>query len=570
MPKTVDAKFIFLDVVGFSSREIELQASIVSRLNYCVEKAVVSILGNKEGASYIPTGDGMCIWIDGGAIKPAEGVESYEVDVRIALAVLGELKKRKGEEVDFSVRIGINENEDIQVIDINHQKNIAGRGINFASRVMDQADSGQILLSPRVHDRLCQRLRYVGCFRSHRVVFKHGLEYLVYQLVGINDSSVDCSMLEIGEPKEVKRLRQSRENGRQIITEGLRMDAYRQCLMNATGTILIVTQSRDWIYPLAPSLVIARHRGVRILVSYYPDSQDDMNRGELRYLRAIGAIVIEQPPRDKVPFSGFLVDFHSNTRISGIVQTANCKNTPIFGQRLESSADEELLLCLREVALGRLLNSSSNRDFAALLMATQSLKVNVGTDEASLNLMSNVKYYRNRGCSFRIESVRVDEVFPQAEDVRTFKFRQACDIIRFIEKINGNNLFELLNVLLASGGICPMLPPVVECHDSRYIVAEGHNRLYALHKRDSKAVVKVIVVSGELPCPAAHSRRWASLREDDERVGTALPTERSDRNESRNIESDVHRGLWPGVTQDPNGNKQDTALNAALNEVFSS
>lgn len=132
---TVDAKYVFADVVGFTrGRSVEAQSDIVGYLNGVVRHA---LLGNgvPEGKCILlPTGDGLCV-----ALLPYEG-SPYDVHVRVALSLLRGAHEHNEDTKDemrrFEVRIGLNANTDNLVTDINGNRNVAGAGINMAQRVM--------------------------------------------------------------------------------------------------------------------------------------------------------------------------------------------------------------------------------------------------------------------------------------------------------------------------------------------------------------------------------------------------------------------------------------------------
>lgn len=180
--KIVDAKYIFLDIVGFTrGRHVEAQAACVEKLNKIVSIVLDNVIEvATEDRILLPTGDGMCI-----VLLSREA--SYDLHVHVALAILANLRSNndltEDEMMSFEVRIGINANEDNLIMDINGNLNMAGSGINVAQRVMDSADGNQILVSTRVHETLRDRKEYMDCFRSYTATTKHGQSVPVYQLV---------------------------------------------------------------------------------------------------------------------------------------------------------------------------------------------------------------------------------------------------------------------------------------------------------------------------------------------------------------------------------------------------
>lgn len=178
---TVSAKYVFIDIVGFTrGRSVEAQSYIVQMLNRIVKDSVHTCAIAQEQLLYIPTGDGICI-----AILNYE--TPFDVHLQLALHVIKEIQKyndvMEKEPYKFQVRIGINANIDNLIIDINNNRNIAGAGISMAARIMDKADGNQILVGQSVFETLQYRERYVSAFRSYRTTVKHGLGLDVHQFI---------------------------------------------------------------------------------------------------------------------------------------------------------------------------------------------------------------------------------------------------------------------------------------------------------------------------------------------------------------------------------------------------
>jgi class 3 adenylate cyclase len=171
-------KYVFLDVVGFSKRTAEDQARIVRHLNTIVTESLASYEIGEEARIVIPTGDGMCIALIGR--HPA-----YDVHLQLALSILKSLHTHNRETPEqarrFLVRVGINQNTDILVHDVNGRLNVAGAGVNDASRVMGSADGNQILVSRAVFDELQPTEKYARSFRRLIAVVKHNRRLEVYQ-----------------------------------------------------------------------------------------------------------------------------------------------------------------------------------------------------------------------------------------------------------------------------------------------------------------------------------------------------------------------------------------------------
>lgn len=175
---TESFKYIFLDIVKFTKRSVEAQSDVIKELNEIVKKSVQTN-GLQDNIIFIPTGDGICLAIRGNL--------TFDIHMLIALDILAKIQEYNENQKDtirkFGVRIGINENVDNIIEDINGRTNVAGSGINLASRIMDNADEGQILISQTVYDILCSREKYMGSFRSYNAKIKHSIEIPVHQYI---------------------------------------------------------------------------------------------------------------------------------------------------------------------------------------------------------------------------------------------------------------------------------------------------------------------------------------------------------------------------------------------------
>lgn len=180
-PQTIEAKHIFLDIVSYTyNRSVEAQSDLIYILNSIVKETIEEKELKNDQYIFIPTGDGMCISII--------NVNSpYDIHIQIALSILEKLyKHNKGEQDEmrqFELRIGINENTDNLVIDINNNKNVSGSGINIASRIEGLSDNSQIIVGNSVFEKLVQREKYMNSFKSYKAEVKHGLPLNVHQFI---------------------------------------------------------------------------------------------------------------------------------------------------------------------------------------------------------------------------------------------------------------------------------------------------------------------------------------------------------------------------------------------------
>jgi class 3 adenylate cyclase len=179
--ETVNAKYVFLDIVGYSrSRTIEAQSHIIETLNTVIRESVAEFKIPAEKILLLPTGDGV-------GIALIDCQRPFDIDVRLALELLKRLDAHNASESEqqrrFKIRIGVNENIDNLVTDVNGNRNVTGLGINQAQRIMNAGDGGNILVGRVVAERLTQRDQYQGKLRDMNFTVKHGVELRVCQLV---------------------------------------------------------------------------------------------------------------------------------------------------------------------------------------------------------------------------------------------------------------------------------------------------------------------------------------------------------------------------------------------------
>lgn len=188
--ETTEAKHIFIDIVNYThNRSVEAQTNLIGYLNDFVTEALSENKIESNQRICIPTGDGICISL-------LEISNPYDIHVKIALDILIKIYNhnitQENQMRKFQIRIGINENIDNLIIDINGNKNISGSGINYAARIESLADGNQILIGNSVFEKLVQREKYMDSFDSYSAEVKHGLSlkvhhYKNYQLEFLNN-----------------------------------------------------------------------------------------------------------------------------------------------------------------------------------------------------------------------------------------------------------------------------------------------------------------------------------------------------------------------------------------------
>lgn len=190
---TIPAKYIFLDIVGFThNRSVEAQSDIIKALNEIVESVIKEHEISKDDVMFLPTSDGICIAL-------LNIGTPYDIHLQIALGIVGKVYKHSintpNKMRKFEVRVGVNSYTDNLVTDINGNQNIAGAGVNFASRIMKMADGNQILVSKFVYDDFRHYEKYSSSFKAFRAKIKEDVELPVYQF-----TAHSCEGLNVSTP----------------------------------------------------------------------------------------------------------------------------------------------------------------------------------------------------------------------------------------------------------------------------------------------------------------------------------------------------------------------------------
>lgn len=195
-------QYIFLDVVKFTQgRTIEAQVDVIEALNRIAKEALQGL--DEQERILLPTGDGIAI-----AILKAE---PFDLALQVAQVILSRLNDHNETTPDerrkFEVRVGINQNIDNIITDINGSRNVAGRGINMAQRIMSHAEGGQILVGETVFDILCEREAYANSFRELPGRDKHGNRFRVFQFIRDHAEGLKTALPAWAQPTEPSKPR---------------------------------------------------------------------------------------------------------------------------------------------------------------------------------------------------------------------------------------------------------------------------------------------------------------------------------------------------------------------------
>ena len=217
---TQNFKTVFVDIVSYSKRRSQSQATVIRSFMNCLSEALKATsaeyvdYAEKNNLNFssdvicIPTGDGAVICF------PFEGL--HDVHLFFAKRLLNEIKSlMSAESCDrfdeqnwcnchsyFSLRIGISEGKTILYKDLNDNYNVAGNSINMAARVMNYADSNQIIFTGDAFNQFIDMaddpLIDEKFKKFENINVKHNVKLDLYQYV-----DQGCNYLNSNEPSDL-------------------------------------------------------------------------------------------------------------------------------------------------------------------------------------------------------------------------------------------------------------------------------------------------------------------------------------------------------------------------------
>ncbi|HMT09673.1 MAG TPA: hypothetical protein PKA82_16865 [Pyrinomonadaceae bacterium] len=314
--------------------------------------------------------------------------------------------------------------------------------------------------------------------------------------------------------------------------KGQYYERFQNILVTAQKEILLTGLEKDWIFPLFLSLFTARNKGVAVKVIYYNDEH------ERHYLlKLLGCKVYRANPGVKESsFQAVIADPNEIFHCRAIIRNPREKGKDTYGRYYFGSHD---YFAIRSLAiLFERLKEESEERFADETHGEPQLEEL--KEDFLFQRLKRVKFYTNAELS--LEEVNPFEVLPTSGFVVPFKLNQVREVLR-IHKEEGWSLFKIYGVKLGNGNVSVVVPPVVEEHDGRFYLAEGHSRFYTARQMNIKSVIAVVVRGVKEPLPRRPTK-WSLVEVADEKKDTR------DIELARYIESHAHYGTWSRASQD--------------------
>jgi hypothetical protein len=273
---------------------------------------------------------------------------------------------------------------------------------------------------------------------------------------------------------------------------------------DAQKNIFVITDSKEWVFHILISVILARIKNILVKVLYYPLIEGNKNAHRMKLLFSLGCQIKTMEIGISPPFCGFFADYDNEDNARLILKMRLPHRFGYFAKVYEGPLDYSVI---RSTFEGVNINiSDSKNKFVPKLTRV--------SDEDMIKALKNVPFYKN--CSISIENIDVEKTTPIVTSIRTFKEKQIY-VLR--ELINSKNfdLYDPLAVEVNDGKFHYIVPPVLEEHDNGFFVAEGHTRLYVSLKEKEKKLKLMVVRGVSVPLGATPSS-WDKIDYDSEPI----------------------------------------------------
>lgn len=295
--------------------------------------------------------------------------------------------------------------------------------------------------------------------------------------------------------------------------------------------ITITSNERFIAFDLFISFLFARLHDVEIDIHYYPLVNKDTNSYSIEILKQLGCNTKEYPIGESPNFVNFIADPLNEDYCRMVVKTERSNRKPVYAYSYKGSIHYHAIKTIFSTI--PTLNNQQNYYRPTLQKVS---------DDIIIKAFLNVPLYSQYNCIISRESVSVSDTLPQSDNlVREFKMKQ----ISTLNKIYIQNkfaLYEPISVLLKNGETHFIIPPVVEVHENKLLVAEGHTRLY-IHRKSREKIICIKVEGISLPLPSAPTN-WKNIKLAPDSLFKLITTNEDDVQRTRKIERYTHKADW--------------------------
>jgi hypothetical protein len=305
-----------------------------------------------------------------------------------------------------------------------------------------------------------------------------------------------------------------------VSNEGQFFERTLQLFFGAQERVIVSGLAKDWVFHLVVAVYIARRKQIRFDIICA-----DGHHERYRLLELLGCRVHRV---EAVNVEGVLAD-PAEIRHARALLRCPRPSENIAGRYYHSSPDWFAINSSFQSALTSMVIApdTEGEEFAPQLQAVP--------HETLIGALTRVPFYRDARVT--IEEVSLNDTFPSSRFIARYKLIQVAKLVEVFEQERWP-LFRPCGIALANAKTSLVIPPVLEEHDGKLYVAEGHTRLYFLRTRLQHSKVVAAVVRGvtkPLPLEPTH---WRNVTEVD------LKDEHRNAELARYIESSTHQGVW--------------------------
>lgn len=274
-------------------------------------------------------------------------------------------------------------------------------------------------------------------------------------------------------------------------------------------SILVVSESLDWVWKLFPSIISWSQNNTKLKVSYVDIKKDKEKRKIINRLKGRGKSSDEAEKRylslvDKQEaILRFLraVNARVSTRNSdtpeGFYFKTGSRSKAVLYKRDASGFTGKIYMDdLDSFALNKILGNNNEKGLGAF-------RLNVGKENEIIGLLQKIDMYSK--ATFEWTNIAVKQLKFLNKFIRGDKYKQIYNVFNLYP--DDTDTFTASSITLKNGKESFVGPIVVEEHDGKYFVIEGNTRSLFAYKHKIKEIRVLLVkgVSEDLPLDMQHT-----------------------------------------------------------------
>ncbi|MFN8277467.1 MAG: DUF4062 domain-containing protein [Chitinophagales bacterium] len=323
-----------------------------------------------------------------------------------------------------------------------------------------------------------------------------------------------------------------------------------QSLIKAKKNVNIITDEKDWVFKLIPTIIYLKNRNVTINIYFFPKSIDDLKSKSIYILSKLGCVIHYHNSliTSRPTFYGLIRDYDDkhNVEIISFGETNS-----IYTTKDDAEAILDKVIKVHKIARKTLKKHKSHIPKIKPLTKTQLKEYFeiIKKEVSQYSSCSNIKV--------DIKKVAINKTFPTQHQIIRYKYIQTELTFKYYKEVERTiTKFEVLNIELSDHSketpiLYPFNPPVLEKLGDKYLIVDGHTRLFKfreLHKNDLSAEFYAIVVENCEETKNLEHYSWDNT----EIVNTKTAYRKDGKKSARDVEGVTHRNSIPNLTKEIN------------------